>query len=139
MPEPLLNHRRVDAAEVGSHLQVTVVQIRQAGVLAVESALDAAANDEHRGGGSVVGAEAGVLFDAASELGEHHDGDVVGPADTFQVFDEATDRIGGIGQQTGVRVGLVHVGIERVALVADVVEPGWHVGVDEGGHAPQIP
>ena len=60
----------------------------------IEAAPNALADDEHRGRGAVVGAEAAVLFDPASELGEDHDRHLVGPADPLEIFHETADRVG---------------------------------------------
>src|SRR4051794_17030729 len=54
--EPVLQHRRVDGAEVDRILQVPVVQILEAGKLAVEAAAHPAAEDDHGAGRTMVGA-----------------------------------------------------------------------------------
>ena len=125
--EPLLDRRGVDAPEVRRHLHVAVVEIGEARMLAVEAALDALADDEHRRRGAVIGAEAAVLFDAASELGEDHDGDFVRPADALEVLDESAHGVGGVHQQPAMEIGLLHVRVERVALIGDVVEARRHL------------
>src|SRR5262245_38742260 len=63
--QPLLDRRRVDAAEIRCHLQIPVVQIGEARRPAVEAGFDPIvfAEKEHRTRGAVVGAEAAVLFD----------------------------------------------------------------------------
>src|SRR5215470_11335465 len=71
--EPLLDRRRVDAAEIRRHLQIPVVEIREARRTSVEAGFDPIvfAEEKHGTCCAVVRAEAAVLFDAASELGEH--------------------------------------------------------------------
>ena len=56
--EPAFEHRGVDAAEVGRRTQVAHVECGQVGMLAVQAALDAAADQEDRRGFAVVGAAA---------------------------------------------------------------------------------
>src|SRR6185436_4246942 len=87
VPQPLPDRRRVDAAEIRRHLQISLVQIGEAGRTAVEAGLEAIlfAEQEHRSGGAVVGAEAAVLFDAAAEFREHHHRDVVAAAEARDV------------------------------------------------------
>lgn len=77
--EPLVQQGRVDGAEVGVHPQVAVVEVRQAGVFAVDAALDGPAREEHDAGRPVVGAGRAVLLDAPAELREGH-GDVASVA-----------------------------------------------------------
>ena len=134
--EPLLDHRRVDAAEVGGHLQVAVVQIDQARVPAIQPTLDTLTNDEHRCRGAVIGAETGILLDPSTKFREHHDGHVARSPDPLQILDKSTDRVGGVGKQPRVRVRLVHVSVERIALIADVIQAGRHLSVDQGRHSP---
>ena len=104
----------------------------------VESGRHSRAQDEHRRGRPVVGALAAVLFDAASEFGEHHHSDVLGAADPLEVLHEGADCVRGVHQQSGVDIGLVDVRVERVALVADVVEPRRHARGDEGSHLLEV-
>ena len=100
-------------------------------MLSVEPALDALADDEHRRRRAVIGPEASVLFDPPSELGEDHHGDFVGVPDAFEVFDEPAHRVGGVHEQPAVEIRLLHVRVERVALIGDVVQARRHPGVDE--------
>src|SRR5262245_61659166 len=70
-PEPLLEHGRVDAAEVDRRAQILAVQpLRrlERGVLGVEATLDALADQEGAAAGAVVG-PAAVVADAPPELG----------------------------------------------------------------------
>ena len=107
-------------------------------MLPVEAAAHALADDEHRRRGAVVGAEAAVLFDPASELGEDHHRHLVGAADPFDILHEPADRVGGVHEQPAVEIRLLHVGVERVAGVGDVVQPRRHAGRDEGCHPPEV-
>ena len=52
--EPLVEQGGVDGAEVGVHPQVAVVEVRQAGVLAVDATLDRATRQEQDAGRAVV-------------------------------------------------------------------------------------
>src|SRR5687768_2874447 len=70
--EPILQDCRVNATEVGGELEVVLVEVGEAGVLADEAGLDAGAGDEHGGGCAVVGSLTGVLADPAAELAEGH-------------------------------------------------------------------
>ena len=108
------------------------------GCCAVEAALDALADDEHRRRRAVIGAEAAVLFDAASELGEDHHRDFVGAPDALEVFDEAAHGVGGVHEQPAVEIGLLHVRVERVALIGDVVQARRHPGGDERRDALEV-
>src|SRR5829696_2200570 len=78
--EPPVEQRGVDAAEVGRVLQVTVVEVCQRRVPAVDAALYFAADDEHRAGGAVVGAGGAVLAHATAELAEAHHRDLLAVA-----------------------------------------------------------
>src|SRR6266852_2836750 len=64
--EPLVEQGRIQAAEVGVVLQVAVVEVLQAGVVADEAALHARTGDEEARAGAVVGSRA-VFVDAAAE------------------------------------------------------------------------
>src|ERR1700676_1769994 len=68
--EPLLDHRRVDAAEVDREFDVAVVEVVEGRMLAVQTALDAAADEHHRTRLAVIGAAARGFRDAAGELRE---------------------------------------------------------------------
>src|SRR5262245_4568191 len=77
--QPLVQNRRVDAAEVRARVQVALNQLLrlEGGVFAVVTAFDTVAEDEGRPGGAVVRPRA-VVVDAAAELREQQDDDVVG-------------------------------------------------------------
>jgi hypothetical protein len=66
---------------------------------AVKAGLHARAEDEHRPGSAVISACAGVLFDAASELAEHHHGDFIAALDALQIFVESPQRFAQSRQQ----------------------------------------
>ena len=72
---------------------------------------------------------------AAAELGEHHDGHVVGPADPLQVFHEPPNGVGSVGQEPRMGIGLMDMGVEGVPGIADVVEPRGDLRSDQGGDA----
>ena len=105
--EPLVQQRGVDAAEVGVHPQVTVVGVGEAGVLAVDAALDRAADQKHDAGRAVVSARRAVLFDAPTELGKGHGDDIIGPALGFEIGVKGTQAVGKVSEQIGVGPGLV--------------------------------
>src|SRR5581483_9916771 len=69
-PEPALEHRRVNRAEVGAEGEIAHVQRAEVGTTPVESALHAAADQEQRRGFAVIGPAARVFRDAAAELAE---------------------------------------------------------------------
>src|SRR5262245_33660551 len=69
-PEPIFQDGGVDAAEVGRHLQVAVLQIEQLRRLADQPRLDAGAGQQYRPGGAVVGALRAVLLHPPPELAE---------------------------------------------------------------------
>src|SRR5437867_4565901 len=70
--EPTFQDAGVHAAEVGAKPEVAVVEIVfiQARVCSVQAAFDVRAEHEHRRGGAVVGAAAGVFGDAPAKLAE---------------------------------------------------------------------
>ena len=74
----------------------------------------------------MIGAETAVFFDAAAELREHEDCDAVRVADAFQILDEAARGVRGVHQQPAVEIGLLHVRVERVALIRHVVQTRRH-------------
>ena len=130
--EPAVNQGGVDGAEVGGEAQVARVQVGQAGVLAVEAALDRLADDEHLGGGAVVGAAARVLVDAPPELGEADRDHLVGLAHLVQVALEGGEAVRKLGQELDVTPGLVGVRVERAAAEGDVEDARAEVGGDQG-------
>src|SRR5262245_28252701 len=70
--QPVLQHCRVDRAEIDRKFQVASVQIRERWMLSNQPWLQTAADQEHRRGSAVVGAVAGVLLDAAAKFTECH-------------------------------------------------------------------
>ena len=79
----------------------------------------------------MVGAETGVFLNAASELREHHDGDVVRSSDASHILDESMNGVGCVREQTSMRISLVDVSIEGVARVTDVIQSSWQLGRDQ--------
>ena len=86
----------------------------------------------------MVGAQAGVFRDAAAEFGEHQGRNLVPAADAAQVVHEAAQRVRGVSEQAEVQVVLVDVGVEDVAGVADVVQPGGHASVNKRRDLAQV-
>ena len=86
----------------------------------------------------MIRSKASVLFDATSELREDHHGDFVRVPDASEVLDEAADGVGRIHQQAAVQIRLLHVRIERVALIRHVVQPRRHPRGDERRDAPEV-
>src|SRR5947208_14598039 len=71
--EPAFDDRGVDAAEVGRvDVGVGGVKIKKTRPLAIVSALDGFADDEHEIGGAVVLAETRVLGEVPAEIGKDH-------------------------------------------------------------------
>ena len=122
--EPLVEQGGVDGAVVGVEAQVAVVQVGQAGVVAVDAALDARAGYEHDAGRAVVGALRAVLLAAPPKFREGHHRDVLRLAVHFQVGDEGGHGLGQQAHQVGVLARLVGVGVE--ATHAQVVDPAAH-------------
>ena len=87
-PEPLIEDRRVDPAEVHKRLQVAVHEIGHAGIGTEQARLDGRTGQKHRAGGAVVGAGRAVLFDSAAELAETQHQDAVRQLGVRQVVEE---------------------------------------------------
>src|SRR5438046_1490262 len=68
--EPLVEERGVDAAEIEVELEVAVVEVAEARVVADRAGFHRGAGDEQTRGCPVVGTLAAVLLHAAAELGE---------------------------------------------------------------------
>ena len=129
--EPVGQEGGVDPAEVGVVLQVAVVEVVEARVVADEAGLGDRSDDEQRRGGAVVGPVRGVLRDPAAELAEGQQRDAVGLAGGGQVVVERGDRIGELGQERRVGAELVGVGVE--AVERGVEDPGAEAGLDDLG------
>ncbi len=86
----------------------------------------------------MVGPHASVFFHSTAELGEHHNGDFIRMPEAFEVFHKPAHRVGGVHEQTAVEIRLLHVRVERVALIRDVVQPRRHPGVDERRHSLEV-
>ena len=95
--EPLLEQRRVDAAEVGGRLDVAVAveAVLQAGELADHLPLRARADQEADAGGAVVGACVAVLLGAPPELRPDVHEHAVGEAARLEVALEREQRVRG--------------------------------------------
>jgi len=129
--QPFVQQGGVDAAVVGVHAQVAVVEVGQAGVVAVDAAFDPASGEEHDAGGAVVCPGGAVFFDTPTELGEGHGHDIVGPALKREIVVERRDTVRQVAEQVGVLAGLVGVGVETAE--ADIVDPGADPAGDQLG------
>jgi len=85
-------------------------------MLAVEAALHAAADDEHRRSRAVVGTAAAVLRHAAAEVAERHREHALIIAVRREIGVECADTVGEIGQQSVLRRLLRRVRVERAKL-----------------------
>src|SRR5690242_7281543 len=112
--EPFFQEGGVNAAEVRVKLDVAVVEVVEAGVLADETGLYLAADEEDRGGGAVVGAAAGVFLQPSSELTENKGHHPVKLSMAGEVLGEGGERPADLVEQAGVGSGLVRVRIEAV-------------------------
>ena len=97
-------------------------------MLPVEASLDAFAGHEHRRCRAVVRSETSVLLDPPPKFSEHHHRHIVGAPDALDVFQESVHSVGRVHQQPAVQVRLLHVGVERVAGIGDVIEARRHPG-----------
>ena len=84
--EPVLEDRRVHLAKVDRMLEVTLIQIVQAGLSAMKARADAVADEEHGRGGTVVSTPARILVDPPAEFREDHRHDPVRRAITPERF-----------------------------------------------------
>ena len=97
--EPLVEYGRVDLAEVGVEFDVSVLKVVQAGVFADQARCDSVSSEEYWGGGSVVGAFAGVFPEASAELAERHGQNSVAVAVFVEVVDERVECSAEFSQQ----------------------------------------
>ena len=93
--EPLLEQRRIDAAEVGGRLHVAVLveAVLQAGELADHLPVRARADQEADAGRAVVGARVAVLLGAPAELRPDVHEHAVGEAARLEVALEREQRV----------------------------------------------
>ena len=87
-------------------------------VFAVLAAPDVLAEDKGRAARAVVGAGA-VVMDAASELGEHQQDDVVAHIVGLEVVHEGGDAFGDVLPQLVVHPGLVGVAVEAAVVAVE--------------------
>ena len=101
--QPPVEDGGVGGAEVVGEVEVAFGMVlgTQGRVLAVEAAVDRAADNEGHAAGAVVSAGA-VVLDAPAELGEDEDQRVVGQPVLLQVAGEVGDGGGHVGPQLGV-------------------------------------
>ena len=108
----VFQQRRIDDSEVGGRLHVAVGQVAEVWSGAVQAGTHRTARDEHRCRGTMVGAVAAVLGDAAAELGvDQHHGRVE-LAVGFEVVEQGAEAAVELGQECGVGGRLVGVGVE---------------------------
>ena len=108
-------------------------------MLAVEAALDALADDEHRRRRAVVGAEAAVLFDAAAELGEDHHRHVVGRGRSASMSSMKPRTASAVYISSRLcRSACCTCVSNELPCIGDVVEPRRHAGRDERRDALQV-
>ena len=88
--EPLFEDGGVDLSEVELWGQVVFDGHigAKGGVGADDATLDGCTEEEHGGGGAVVGAVAGVGYDASAKFGEGHAQDALVDAVALEVFEE---------------------------------------------------
>src|SRR5262245_35956012 len=125
---PLLQQRRVGAAEVVVPLQVAFVQLlwRQGRILAVQTTFHRIADHKGHATRAVVRSGA-VLLHAAAELGEHEDHHLLVGLMLLQIVVEGADSAGYIIPQFGEGDILVSVGIEGARVHTGVQNPGAEV------------
>src|SRR2546421_7420699 len=129
----VLQHPRVNGAEVGVELQVAVaIQVAEARVRAVQATLDLVADDEHRLRGTVVSATRAVLLHPPTKLGERHDDNVVLLLHVSQILRERLERVAKLSQVLILGRLLVRVGV--VATHADRKQPRSEVARDHLRH-----
>ena len=127
--QPRAQHVRVQLAEVDGRYEVAVVvELREARLRAVVTALDVVADHEDRRRGAVVGARVAVLLGPAPEFRERHQRDLRTPPGIERGVEEL-DRGVETAHERRVPVDLVGVRVESV-------EPGVEhadaqVGIDE--------
>ena len=85
-------------------------------------------------GGPMVGAEVGVLGNPPAEFAEGHDAHVIAATDAVHVVQKRGDVVRRIGQQPGMNIGLLHVGVEGVVAEGHVIDPGREAGGDQRRH-----
>ena len=100
-------------------------------MLAVHAAFEPLAEQEHRSGRAVIGAQAAILFHPPSKFREYHHGHIVCTSDAFHVFHEPAHAVCQYIQEPAMEVCLLHVRIERVAGIRDVVQTRPHSSSDE--------
>src|SRR5713101_5046936 len=76
-PKPLVEDSGIHLSEINGVLQVAEAVIGQAGMFSDRAGFDLGADQEHRGGGAVVGSLAAVFIRPAAELRERHHHDAV--------------------------------------------------------------
>jgi len=116
---PAIEDVCVDSAEVGGELHVAILEVRKAGVLAVDAAFDGAAGDEHHARGSR-GRYLAKRFSSARRPNSEkviRTTSLLRPEARVPV--ESGDRFGNPAEEIGMLIGLVGVRVE--ASDADVV------------------
>src|SRR5438105_14291061 len=109
----ILEDARVNRPKISIEFEIAViVQIAQAGIRAVQAALNRITDDEHWLSRAVVGAVRAVLLDPPAELREGHDGYVVLTLQIAQILHERIDRIAQLAEQFVLISLLVGMGVE---------------------------
>src|SRR5262249_36859982 len=133
--EPAVQERGIDPAEVDGVLRVAVGQVAQVGIGAVQPRLDPRSEQEHRGGGAVIGAAAGVLRKTTPELRKDQHQRPAGVSRLAQVVEEGPQRVAHLAEQIVVCPELIGVRVEAVEL--GVVEARAEPRLDELRDQPQ--
>src|SRR6266478_1406584 len=135
--QPLLENRRVNAAEVRARVQVALNQLLglEGGIFAEVTPFDLVTEDESGPRRTVVGPRA-VVVDAAAELREQQDDDVVGVVVLTQVSHEGLETLAHGAPQLSVARVLTRVGVE--APVITVEDPAAQIGEVHLGDPAQL-
>ncbi len=134
--EPFLQDCGVDSAEINDHFQVAVVvQVREAGLRAVDAGLDSGAEQEHRLRQAVVGAAAIVLARTPAELAEGERQHALVVLLASQIFVERAYRLIEFVQQLvepSRLVGVCVVSAELGDSLRCVIHARGHATIDQG-------
>ena len=114
--EPLVEHGRVDGAEVDGMTGVAVVEVGKIGVRPVQTRFHRPAQEENGGRGAVVSAAAAVFAQPAAEFGEDQDQHPLRLARFLQVIEERPERCTQLAQQERVPLELAAVSVKAVQV-----------------------
>src|SRR4030095_11090850 len=113
-------------------LQVSLVEVIETRMRAMNPPADRSPDEEDRGRHAVVRAEAAVLLDAAAELAEDDEDHAVRHAERLQVPVERLDRIGDDAEEQRVCVLLLRVRVE--SSLREVVDARAEAAAHELAH-----